>query len=96
MTPPTDFKSLVNIFLGLINPLLLVLAGLSLLVFFIGLVAFIFQSGDVKAHEEGKARMKWGLVGLFVMVSLWGLIQLIYGNFFTGSIGFPLLPGGVR
>ncbi|MHB1330393.1 MAG: hypothetical protein ACYCY6_00260 [Minisyncoccota bacterium] len=96
MTGNSTLKDIVNILLDLINPLLLVLAGLSLLVFFKGLVTFIFNSGDVKANAEGKELMKWGIIALFVMVSLWGILAFLSGSFGFGGVGFPLLPGGIR
>ena len=93
MPTPTNIKDLVNIFINLINPLLLLLAGLSLVIFFKGLVSFIWRSGDEKAIEEGKSLMIWGLVGLFVMVALWGILDFAYSTFgFEHAIGVPLLP----
>lgn len=93
MTPPSNFKDLVSLFINIINPILLLLAGFSLLVFFWGLASFIFKSGDTKAIADGKELMKWGLIALFVMVSLWGIINFFYGSFgFSGVLGIPLLP----
>lgn len=92
MTPPQNLKQLINIFLGIINPLLLLLAGLSLLVFLWGLTSFIFKSGDEKALVEGKALMKWGLIALFVMLSLMGIITLLGTTFGLQISGIPLLP----
>ncbi|MBX4199133.1 hypothetical protein KW800_02595 [Candidatus Parcubacteria bacterium] len=90
---PTNVKELVNLFIGIINPLLLLIAGASLLIFFKGLAAFIFKSGDEKALEEGKGLMTWGLVGLFVMVSLWGILSFAYTSLaLPKSLGIPLLP----
>jgi hypothetical protein len=88
--PPSNLKGLINIFLDIINPLLLVLAGLSLLTFFRGLAVFIFKSGDAKEHENGKNLMIWGLAALFIMASLWGILSFLYGNFFTGQLALPL------
>jgi hypothetical protein len=52
-----------------------ILIGLALLVFFWGLAKFILKlGGDAKAAEEGKKLMIWGLVALFVMISVWGLV----------------------
>ncbi|MEK7194351.1 MAG: hypothetical protein AAB660_01515 [Patescibacteria group bacterium] len=62
---------------------IVVVAGLALLVFMWGLVKFIFKiGGDEKAIEEGKNLMKWGLVALFVMVAVWGII-----GFFQKELG---------
>ena len=64
-----DFKSLLD----LIIPITFALA---LIFFFWGLAQFIRSVSD-KTIEEGKNRMKWGIVALFVMVSIWGIIKYI-------------------
>jgi len=78
---PTDLKSLVGIFTGLINDALPVLVGLALLAFIWGLVKFIFKVNDPKANEEGKNLMKWGLIALFVMVSFMAIVGFFYSDF---------------
>lgn len=90
-----DLSAFVNLLLGIINPLLFLLVGLSLLVFFKGLVTFISNSGDAGSHEEGKKLMIWGVVALFVMVSFLGILQLFYSDLGFGAVkpfGLPLLP----
>ena len=52
--------------------------GLALLAFFWGVAQFIWGGEDKR--DEGKQKMIWGIVGLFVMVSVWGLVG------FLGSI----------
>ena len=71
-------KDLIRAVGGLINPIIVILVGVALLAFFWGLAKFIFRvGGDEKAVEEGKMIMKWGLIALFVMVSVWGIIIFI-------------------
>jgi Type IV secretion system pilin len=71
----TGVKDLINAVGGLINPLIVVLLGAALVVFIWGLVKFIFRiGGDEKAVEAGKKLMLWGLIALFVMISVWGII----------------------
>jgi len=68
----------------IIKMLIVLAAAVALLAFFWGLAKFIFKSGDEKAVEEGKRIMKWGLVALFVMVSVWGII-----GFFQKELNLP-------
>ncbi len=93
MSFPNTFQQFINLLLGMINPLLVLLAGLSLLVFFKGLAAFIAKSGDEKTHTEGRNLMIWGLIALFVMVAFLSLIMMAKSDLgFRGGIGLPLLP----
>lgn len=97
ISAPTDFRSLVNLFINIINPLLGLLVGLALLAFFKGLVSFIGKSGDAAKHQEGRDLMVWGVIALFVMVSVFGILRFFYNDLGfsnphnSGSL-LPLLP----
>ena len=58
-----------------------ILLGLAVLTFFWGLVKFINQAGDEKAVEEGRSLMIWGMVAIFVMVALWGILGFLQHTF---------------
>ena len=90
------FADLVTLIVNLIKPLLAVLVGIALLVFFKGLIAFIAKSGDAKTHTDGRNLMIWGVIALFVMISFVGIIRLFYSDlgFDTRPFGIPYLPGG--
>jgi hypothetical protein len=68
----------------------LVLAGLALLVFFYGLMKFIFAGANGKV--EGKNFMIWGVIALFVMVSVWGIVRFLQNEFLPGA-DFSAPPG---
>ena len=85
----TGIKDLITAVGGLINPLIVILVGVALLVFFWGLAKFIFRvGGDEKAVEGGKRLMGWGLLALFVMLSVWGIIR-----FMQNALLLPLPSG---
>jgi hypothetical protein len=58
-------------------------------------VKFIFAQGSEEAKADAKKIMLWGIVALFVMVSVWGLVRFI-GNAFEveqgGTIDIPTVP----
>ena len=60
---------------NLVELALPIVVAIALLVFFWGLVKFIFAGAEAK--DEGKTLMIWGIVALFVMVSVWGLVRFI-------------------
>ena len=79
---------------GIVNQLIYLVSGIALLVFLWGLVKFIFKvGGSETAVAEGRKLMGWGLVALFVMISVWGIIRLLQDEFLPGSdFGPPPAP----
>ncbi|MBX4181487.1 hypothetical protein KW807_01315 [Candidatus Parcubacteria bacterium] len=74
-------KSLITSAGALVNTLTGIVFAIGLLVFFFGLVKFIFKvGGDEKAVTQGRTLMIWGLLTLFVMSTVWGLVYFIRGN----------------
>ncbi len=69
-------------------PLLMTLA---LVAFMWGAVQFILNAEDSQKREEGKSFLVWGIIALFVMVSVWGLVAII-SNTFSIPFVIPQLP----
>ncbi|MFA7252279.1 MAG: pilin [Candidatus Paceibacterota bacterium] len=82
MNTPDNFKELVqDTFIeGILNPIVPFLIGLAVVMFIYGVLLFMFNDGGEK-REEGKQYMIWGIVGIFVMVSVWGLVAILTGTF---------------
>lgn len=90
---PQNLSDLVCLFIDLITTAMPVVAGIALAVFFWGLAKFILNAGDEGGREEGKEVMKWGIVALFVMISIWGIVIFLHNDFFgTTPSGLPFLP----
>lgn len=53
--------------------------GISVIVFLWGIFKFITAEGDNK--QGGRELMFWGIIGLFVMVSVWGLVAVLQSTF---------------
>lgn len=79
------FASIVQSIVGLINMLIGVLATLAIVVFFWGLVQYIYHAKDAHAHGEGRERILWSLIALFVLFSIWGILALMQVAFFGGT-----------
>jgi hypothetical protein len=82
--PINDIQGLISAVGSLVLLLLPISAAIAFLIFFWGLADFILHSDDEKTHEEGKNRMIWGVIILFVIVSIWGIIGFFQGDFFGG------------
>jgi hypothetical protein len=52
--------------------------ALSLLYFFWGIAKYIrTDAGSEKAVEQGRNVIFWGLIGMFVAISIWGIVALL-------------------
>lgn len=80
-TTPRNFKELIYRFIEIIQLAIPIVAALALLFFFWGLANFIFHADNEEKRKEGKSVMIWGIVALFVMVSVWGIVYLLLDTF---------------
>ncbi len=66
------------------NILVPIIFAIAFIVFVWGAFqTFIMGATNDTAKEKGKELMLWGLIGFFVMVSIWGLVNIL-----TGTISF--------
>src|SRR5437868_3823105 len=72
--PLDNVRALVTTLGNIIGSLIPILIALAMVVFFWGLVRYIWGTKGVPSHDEGKKIMIAGLVGLFIMVAVWGII----------------------
>lgn len=75
------FVSLINMASNLISRLIPTIIALTVLVFLWGVFKLISSGGDGDARKEGLGYMWWGVVALFVMVSVWGLVNVLVRSF---------------
>jgi len=87
---PKDITEFINFFTcTLMNAVVPLLVGLAVAAFVYGIVKYFLNPENEEKRKEGKNYLMWGLIALFVMVSIWGLVS-IFTVSFTGSQ--PLLP----
>ncbi|HVB19989.1 MAG TPA: hypothetical protein VNF51_01715 [Candidatus Paceibacterota bacterium] len=66
------------------NVLVPVLFAIAFIVFLWGAFqVFIFGANSEEVKEKGKNHMLYGLIGFFVMISVWGLVNIL-----TGTVNF--------
>jgi hypothetical protein len=76
---------------NILNPLIFLVFAIAFLVFFYGLFQFISKAGESSERESGKKKIVYGLIGMFIMFSAFGLIRLVLGTF-----GIDELPSSIR
>lgn len=64
----------------IINPAILIIFSAGFFLFLWGLVQFLWNL-DEGAQSNGKQHMLWGIVGMLIMISVYGIIGLIDNTF---------------
>jgi hypothetical protein len=85
---------LASTVLSLINNVAVPLIfALAFIVFIWGVAkAYIFSGGETEAVAQGHRLILWGIVAFAVMISLWGLVNVVADTFGLGGYGAPPLP----
>ena len=89
--PPATLKDLFLLIAELVNVVIPVLVGLALLIFFWGVAKLVLYADNEQKRREGINTIIWGLVALFVIISVWGIVFLFTQTFF-GVSGAPAFP----
>ena len=85
----STLASVIVSLISFINLIIGVLATLALAIFFWGLVKYIYHSDDAGSLKEGRSAIMWGLIALFVLFSIFGILQILDIAFFgAGTIGY--------
>lgn len=74
----TEIGRMINSFnSNILQNSVLLLSALALVVFLFSLVSFLVKraKGDTQSLKNDKEAMLWGLIALFVLVSVWGIIR---------------------
>jgi len=71
----------------ILNPLVKLVFAIAFIIFVWGIVQFIASQTADAARDEGKRKIFWGLFGMFIMISAYGLIRLILNTFGIPNTG---------
>jgi len=81
-----DSTTLVQKFTSLGNTFIQVLIAFAVIWIIFNVIRFIVKadSDDRKTYQNA---ILWGIVGLFVILSLWGLVRILTNTFKTENVG---------
>lgn len=75
----------------LLDAVIPLLVALAVAAFVYGIIQYFLNPENEEKRKAGKSYMFWGLITLFVMVSLWGIVGILSNTFLDGAD--PVLPG---
>ena len=89
-----SFKSIADIFnwasCTIVSAIIHLLFTLATAGFIWGVIRYFLNPNSEEERKKGKSYMLWGLIALFVMVSVWGLVN-VFSNTFKVKTLIPQL-----
>jgi heme/copper-type cytochrome/quinol oxidase subunit 2 len=77
-----NLQTVVTLFIGF-------LFVLATAVFLWGIVVYLTAAGDESKIEGGRKYIIWGLIALFIMLAVWGIVQILVATFGITGTGIP-------
>ncbi|MEK7561078.1 MAG: hypothetical protein AAB539_03930 [Patescibacteria group bacterium] len=87
-----NIELLVESALRILNVVTILFFVLAIVVFAWGIILFINAAGDPGALRKAKGYIIWGIIGIAVLASIFGLIQLLQTSFSIGGQGTLEIP----
>ncbi len=76
---------------NILNTIIPILVVLGVVYFVWGVVTYVI-SNDEEAKKAGKDRMIYGIIGLVVIVAMWGLVGIVTKTFGLDTYTIPNTP----
>ena len=77
-----EYTNFIGIFQNLVSQLVPIIIAVGVITFFYGLVKFIRAGDQPEQREEGKKVIVYGIISITVMVSMWGIVNVVVGTIF--------------
>lgn len=85
LAAPKTFQELIGLVIDFANLLVPVLMGIAVLLYFWNISKTLFGiEGSSDNREKMREAIVWGLGILFVMVSVWGILNILKQTFLQG------------
>ncbi|PJE64499.1 MAG: hypothetical protein COU90_01505 [Candidatus Ryanbacteria bacterium CG10_big_fil_rev_8_21_14_0_10_43_42] len=86
-----DIFTRMTTFLDSTIPVLMILATV---IFIWGVIRYVSAGGDEQQIQQGRKLIFWGIIALFIMIGMWGIVRLISGTLFGSQTPSPI-PGPI-
>jgi hypothetical protein len=87
----TDANSLTQKLIDLSNVFIYLLISLGVIFVIWNVVMYLIRSGsDEEGRKKAQGHILWGLVGLAVILSIWGLVNILTNTFRTMPTTQPI------
>jgi hypothetical protein len=83
---------ILDVAICLLNRVIPILVTAAVIVFVYGIVLYIRNADNADKRKEGNMFILYGLIGLFVMVTMWALVAILANTFGQQNLLLPTLP----
>lgn len=90
LAPITNINDVTNKALSIGNTVTYLLVALAVIFIVWNVVMYMIKAGDDGARKAAGLNVLWGIVGLFVIVSIWGLVNILTNSFKTVPTKQPI------
>ena len=80
---------------AVLNRVIPILMVVATIVFLWGIIRYVTAQGEEDKLTEGKRFIVFGLIGLFIMVAIWGVVRALVNQFSLQQGNIPPGPGDV-
>jgi len=70
----------------IINPIIFLLFACAMVYFLYGLAQYLLSPDNEEVRKTSKSHMLWGIIGLFIMVSVFGVMKIILNTLGTKKV----------
>ncbi|MDO8521142.1 MAG: hypothetical protein Q7S52_03435 [bacterium] len=89
VTAPTNLKEFAELTVRILQNISGILfVSLSVGLIF-GVVLYLFSTPSEKRRSEIREMLLWGVIGIIVVVGIWGILALLRASFGLGDVGIP-------
>ena len=83
---------------ALINTATTILVSIAVLILIYGIISYVIAGGDEEKQTKARSTIIYGVIGLFVIIAMWGLANILKNTFGTGDnqvkkSDIPCVPG---
>jgi succinate dehydrogenase/fumarate reductase cytochrome b subunit len=87
---PANFKEFAAFIVTVLQNIIGILFASLAVGLLYGVVLFLANADNEKKRAEIKSYLLWGVIGIIVVMGIWGILALLHESVFgTGTIGIP-------
>ena len=78
----TPLGGLILKLLDLLSLVTIIVGALALIWFFWGIIQYVLKADNEDKQTQARGYMIYAVIGMFVMFSIWGIVNLVRNTFF--------------